>query len=71
MKKEVLARERSLDGMKVEDAFAEIKDFLELRPIRHHPDPRVKAHVTVWVIAYLIEGLLEKALEQLAPLKVV
>ncbi len=46
-------------------------------------DPRVKAHVAVCVIAYLIESLLEKAfdwagmkltarkaLEQLAPLKV-
>jgi len=107
LKKEVLARQNSLDGMmilhtdaeklspediargyrtltQVEDAFAEIKNFIELRPIRHHTDPRVKAHVAICVIAYLLESLLEKAfdwagmkltarkaLEQLAPLKVV
>ncbi len=68
----------------VEDAFDEIKNFIELRPIRHHTDPRVKAHVAICVLAYLIESLLEKAfdwagmkltarkaLEQLASLKVV
>jgi transposase len=68
----------------VEDAFNEIKNFIELRPIRHHTDCRVKAHVAICVIAYLIESLLDKAfdwadmeltarkaLELLAPLKVV
>ena len=68
----------------VEDAFDEIKNFIELRPIRHHTDCRVKAHVAICVIAYLIESLLDKAfdwanmkltarkaLEQLVPLKVV
>jgi transposase len=68
----------------VENAFDEIKNFIELRPIRHYTDSRVKAHVAICVIAYLIESLLEqsfdwagirltarKALEQLGSLKVV
>jgi len=68
----------------VENAFKEIKNFIKLRPIRHHTDTRVKGHVAVCVIAYLIESILDnillqssltltarKALEKLSPLKVV
>ena len=68
----------------VENAFNEIKNFIKLRPIRHYTDIRVKGHVAVCVIAYLIESILDnilsqslmkitakKAFEILSPLKVV
>jgi transposase len=48
----------------VENAFKEIKHFLRIRPIRHYKDLRVKAHVFICVLAYLIEKFLEKKLKQ-------
>jgi len=48
----------------VEDAFREIKDFLKLRPIYHYSPQRVKGHVLVCVLAYLIEKILEKSLKR-------
>jgi transposase len=48
---------------KVENAFNEIKNFLKIRPIRHFADPRVKGHVFICVIAYLLEQLIEQALD--------
>ena len=44
----------------VESAFKEIKDFLHIRPIRHHQDYRVRAHVFICVLSYLLEKILEK-----------
>lgn len=49
----------------VEDAFREIKDFLKLRPVYHYSPTRVKGHVIVCVLAYLIEKLLEKHLQRI------
>lgn len=48
----------------VEDAFREIKDFLKLRPIYHYSAGRVRGHVMVCVLAYLIEKILEKSLKE-------
>lgn len=48
----------------VEDAFREIKDFLKLRPVYHYSPQRVKGHVIVCVLAYLIEKLLERHLQR-------
>jgi len=48
----------------VEDAFREIKDFLKLRPIYHYSPLRVKGHVMVCFLAYLIEKILEKSLRK-------
>ena len=39
----------------VERAFREMKDFLRLRPIYHWTDRRVRAHILVCVLAYLLE----------------
>jgi len=39
----------------VERAFREMKDFLKLRPIYHWTDRRVRAHIFVCVLAYLLE----------------
>jgi len=49
---------------KVENAFCELKDFIKLRPIRHFTERRVKAHVFICVLAYLIEIAIELTLHQ-------
>jgi hypothetical protein len=49
---------------RVEDAFRHMKDGLRLRPIRHWNDARVLGHVFVCVLAYLLECLYDRALEQ-------
>lgn len=48
----------------VERTFKEIKDFLRIRPIRHHRDYGVKAHVFICVLSYLLEKILEKKMRQ-------
>lgn len=68
----------------VENAFREVKDFIKVRPIYHRNDDRVRGHIFICFLAYLLEKLLEKkledhglfmsarkALQQLAPIKVV
>jgi len=42
----------------VECAFKEIKNFVNIRPIFHSDDRRVKAHVFECVLAYLTEALI-------------
>jgi transposase len=61
----------------VEKDFQVIKSVLKMLPVRHHTDPKVLAHVTICVLALLLERLLrdelkgsmspELALELLAP----
>jgi hypothetical protein len=46
----------------VEKDFQVIKSELDLRPLRHRTDPKVRAHVTLCMLALLIERLIEKAL---------
>jgi len=43
----------------VERAFRELKDFLRIRPVYHYTDSRVKAHVFICVLAYLLEKMVE------------
>jgi transposase len=50
---------------KVENAFKDIKTYLEIRPIYHHNDPRVKAHVFICFLAYYLMWHLEQKLEPL------
>ncbi|CAB4243948.1 conserved protein of unknown function [Methylacidimicrobium sp. AP8] len=47
----------------VERAFRKLKDVLELRPIYHHNPQRVRAHVFVAALAFLLDRLLEKKLK--------
>jgi len=44
----------------VENAFDELKNFLDVRPIYHWKTRRVKAHIFICILAYLIECLIEK-----------
>lgn len=43
----------------VEHDFGIIKSVVELRPIRHHTDARIRAHVTLCVLALLLDRYLE------------
>jgi len=46
----------------VERGFSHLKALLELRPVHHHQDTRVQAHVFVAVLALLLDRALEKSL---------
>ena len=59
---ELIRQYKNLTG--VEKAFKEIKDFLRLRPIRHYEDDRVRAHVFICVLSYLLEKIIEKKLAE-------
>ena len=50
----------------VENAFDELKNFLDIRPIYHWKIRRVKAHIFVSVLSYLIESIIEKSCTQSA-----
>jgi transposase len=46
----------------VERGFAHLKGLLEVRPVYHHKDDRVRAHVFVAALAFLVDRALEKQL---------
>jgi transposase len=47
---------RTYKGLcEIERAFRELKDALKIRPIFHWTDKRVRAHVMICVLAYLLE----------------
>lgn len=47
----------------VERAFAELKDVIEMRPIYHPKADRVRAHIFVASLAFLLDRALEKKLK--------
>ena len=47
----------------VERGFRSRKDPLGMRPIWHHTDRRVKAHIFVATLSFLIERMLERGLK--------
>jgi transposase len=51
------------DLSEVERGFRSLKDPLGMRPIWHHAERRVKAHIFVAALAFLIERMLERALK--------
>lgn len=61
-KEEIARGYRTLS--EVEQAFSEIKSFLRIRPVFHYADLRVRGHVFVCVLAYLLETFLEKKLRE-------
>jgi transposase len=50
--------------MEVESTFRVLKDFLELRPVYHWTESRVRGHVAVCVLASIIEALMEAGLRR-------
>jgi transposase len=49
--------------MEVERGFRRMKDVLELRPIYHHVEPRVRAHIFVAALGLLLQTLLQQQLD--------
>jgi transposase len=47
----------------VERAFCNLKDVLDMRPIFHHRDTRVQAHIFVAALAFLLHRAIEKKLK--------
>ena len=46
----------------IEKDFRHIKSEIELRPMWHHTDAKVRAHVTLCMLALLVDRTLERAL---------
>ncbi len=51
----------------VEQAFKELKSDLSIRPIRHHLEERVEAHVFIAFMSYCLQMTLRQKLRQSAP----
>jgi hypothetical protein len=51
----------------VEGAFKDLKDDLNLRPIRHQLEARIEAHIFVAFLAYCLHVSLRRRLRDLAP----
>jgi len=47
-------------------SFRELKDVIEMRPIYHHRPKRVRAHIFVAALAFLLDRALEKKLKAAA-----
>jgi len=50
--------------MEVERGFRRMKDVLELRPIYHQVEPRVRAHIFVAALGLLLQTLLQQQLDE-------
>lgn len=46
--------------MKIERGFRYLKSFVEIRPIYHHNEERIRAHFTVCILGYLLSTTLER-----------
>lgn len=47
----------------IEDSFRELADFIELRPMYHRKERRVRSHVFICVLSYLLEKILQRKLD--------
>ncbi len=56
-----------LQLVQVEQAFKHLKGDLVLRPIHHHKDTRIEAHIFVAFLAYCLHVTLGRRLHDLAP----
>lgn len=48
----------------VEDGFRDLKDVLEMRPVWHKTDPRVRAHIFVATLALFLKRTLQHILDE-------
>ena len=58
---------RYLQLGEIEGVFKTLKSDLHVRPIRHHVEPRIEAHILVCFLAYCLHVTLRKRLEAHAP----
>ena len=67
--KEEMTAEAAVDAYKslsqVERAFRSTKTDLDVRPLHHHTEPRVRAHVFLCMLAYYVEWHLRRSLAPL------
>ncbi|MDO8544233.1 MAG: IS1634 family transposase [Opitutaceae bacterium] len=59
--------ERYMELAEIEAAFKTLKSDLELRPIRHHRERRIEAHILVCFLAYCLSVTLRRRLMAHAP----
>ena len=59
--------ERYMQLGEIEAAFKTLKSDLQLRPIRHHLELRIEAHILVCFLAYCLSVTLRKRLQAHAP----
>src|SRR5262249_29038129 len=59
----VQAVEAYKDLSEIERSFRELKDLLEMRPIYHRRPKRVRAHIFIAALAFLLARALEKKLK--------
>src|SRR5512136_2388784 len=59
--------ERYMQLSEIEAAFKTLKSELQLRPIRHHVELRIEAHILVCFLAYCLSVTLRKRLQAHAP----
>jgi len=59
--------ERYMQLTEIEAAFKTLKSDLHLRPIRHHVQVRIEAHILVCFLAYCLSVTLRKRLQAHAP----
>ena len=59
--------ERYMQLTEIEAAFKTLKNDLQLRPIRHHVELRIEAHILVCFLAYCLSVTLRKRLQAHAP----
>jgi transposase len=52
------------DLSNVEQGFHELKDVLAMRPIWHHIESRVRAHIFVAALALLVERMIDRRLKE-------
>jgi len=50
--------------MEIERSFNQLKNFVEIRPIYHHSEERIKAHVTICILAYLLNNTIMHLVRQ-------
>jgi len=51
----------------IEQAFKELKNDLDIRPIHHQREDRIEAHIFIAFIAYCLQTTLRQRLRELAP----
>ena len=47
----------------VESAFDELKNFIEIRPVYHYNEARVRSHVFICILSYLLEKVMQISLK--------
>lgn len=59
--------ERYMQLTEIEAAFKTLKSDLQLRPVRHHVEQRIEAHILVCFLAFCLSVTLRKRLQAHAP----